>query len=184
MMKIAKTESSAKVVDGKLILSLITAKTPVVWQMDLDQAKASALEVKEGEGENPSFTLALKTPRGSVDTIAEFETKEAAVEGLMAASKALENAQGHIRAVNENDASAVAYVPPATKKSGWKKWIVGILVLIFAWLLYSLLLAQIQPQVMNGPSIQTSTSGPAASAPSARESQGVPVSADDFLSAP
>ena len=39
-------QSSARVVDGKLILSFPHALTPVVWQMDLSQTKASALEVQ------------------------------------------------------------------------------------------------------------------------------------------
>ena len=41
------TQSIANVVDGKLILSLPEAATPVIWQMDLEQAQSCALEVKE-----------------------------------------------------------------------------------------------------------------------------------------
>ena len=50
MLKKDKTKTtSASVVDGKLILSFPHAQTPVLWQMDLTQAKASSLEVTKSE---------------------------------------------------------------------------------------------------------------------------------------
>ena len=43
----AKYTSSAKIVDGILVLSLPDAIHPVVWQMELGQSKSSALEIRE-----------------------------------------------------------------------------------------------------------------------------------------
>ena len=52
-----ETSASANVVDGKLILSLPEAENPVVWQMDLSSAKASALEVKKDEEKDTYNTV-------------------------------------------------------------------------------------------------------------------------------
>ena len=51
-----KNGASANVVDGKLILSFPHAQTPVLWQMDLAQAKASAIEVLKAEKATPSHS--------------------------------------------------------------------------------------------------------------------------------
>ncbi len=174
MLKTAKTENSAKVVDGKLILSLPGAQTPVVWQMDLDQAKSSALEVLD-KGE--ASTLSLKTLSGKITEIASFAARDQAVNALMDASKALENAHGQIR--SGEIAAAGTYTAPK-KKNAFKKWGIGILVLLALWLSFPLLLGAIQPQLLNAPSTAiTSSAAPANN--DARQSQGVPVSADDFL---
>ena len=47
-----KNKTSAKVVEGKLILSCPGAEIPVVWQMDLNEAKACAFEVQCDEKAN------------------------------------------------------------------------------------------------------------------------------------
>ena len=63
LKKMHKNNASASVVDGKLILSFPHAQTPVIWQMDLAEAKASALEVLKAE-KGTDFTLTLKTQKG------------------------------------------------------------------------------------------------------------------------
>ncbi len=175
------SESTARVVDGKLILSLPGAQTPVVWQMDLDQAKASALEVRSDDKKG-LYTLSLKTPRGAADDIADFTSKDEAVDGLLAASAALENAHGQIRpsgGVNMTPSNSNAPQAQPKKSGGWKKWLLALVVLIGLWFLFTLS-ATILPQAP-GTYTGASTEQAAESAQSARESQGVPVSADDFL---
>ena len=71
--------ASAKVVDGKLILSLPDALTPVVWQMDLAHAKASALEVRCNNEAMNAYTLTLKTPKGETIEVAAFDERENAM---------------------------------------------------------------------------------------------------------
>lgn len=181
-----QTHTSAKVVDGKLILSLPDALTPVVWQMDLAHAKASALEVLHNEAMS-AYTLTLKTPKGETIEVAAFDERENAVEGLMAASAALENAHGLIRghetasAHPANDGGSTGKkkktLSPAQKKQKKNRWITSILALVILFILFSIWVSVIPRKVtVGGPapeSIATSTSP--------QESSGVPVSADDFL---
>ena len=94
--KHTENSASAKVVDGKLILSCPDAETPVVWTMDVAKAKASAMEVLK-KGEDGAHSLTLKSAAGEVLEVATFPTRDAALEGLMLTSDALENAQGQIR---------------------------------------------------------------------------------------
>ncbi len=91
---------SAKVVDGMLILSLLDAIQPVVWQMELGQSKSSALEVRPKD--DGTFGLYLKTPRADVQEIAPYATKEKAIRALSAVTRAMERAQGHIRAISDH----------------------------------------------------------------------------------
>lgn len=96
--------SSAKVVDGTLIISLPDAISPVVWRMDFGHAKSSAIEVRDNDGH---YVLILKTPKGDVNDIAPFDSKSKAVNALMAVSKAMEHGQGQIRPVAVQVAQAV-----------------------------------------------------------------------------
>lgn len=89
--------SGARVVDGKLILSFPDAIKPVLWQMDLVSAKASALEVEALQGGQAA--LMLKTPKGEQATVAIFESREAAISALMTVGAALGCAHGQIRGV-------------------------------------------------------------------------------------
>src|SRR5688500_11156310 len=87
--------SSAKVVDGALILSLPDALSPVVWRMDLGHVESSALEVRPQD--NGTYMLTLKTPREDLHNIAPYSSRGPAVKALMAASRALEHGQGRSR---------------------------------------------------------------------------------------
>lgn len=173
-----KSNASASVVDGKLILSFPHALTPVVWQMDITQAKSSALEVLKAE-KDEIYTLTLKTQKGEKVEIASFDSREQAINGLMAASKALEAGHGNMQiAANEDQNITIAR---ASQKKGSKgKWITGIVAAIALFLLFGLWGAT----APSGPqSIRTAagTNPQQSSAPSAAQSAGVPVSADDFL---
>ena len=168
-------KSSAKVVDGKLVLSCPGALNPIVWQMDFAHVKASALEVNENKNDG-SFALKLKTPKGENVQIAPFAKKEEAVQGLMAASKALENAQGKIHAVpTKNTNSQTPHTQtPEKSASSWIPAILGLALLIILLFVWSALSPH-APSSIN----QSVTPGSAAS--SANSTNGVPLSADDFL---
>jgi hypothetical protein len=169
------SNASASIVDGKLILSLPDAITPVVWQMDFSSVKASALEVRQGK--DGTFTLTLKTPKGEALDIAPFAKREQAISGLMAAARALENAQGRIRpgAAGEAPASAV-YTAPAGKSAGGK-WL-GTLVALVVLLILIGIWGSLAPRP---PASAAQNSTIAAPAGNAGEENGVPLSADDFL---
>ncbi len=178
-------KSSARVVDGKLILSLPEALKPIVWQMDLGQAKASALEVSENQ-DHTGYRLLLKTPRGESLDVASFPTRDLALEGLMAASCALENAQGHIWAGGSaaqtpaNDGLSHPHISlrsQVAQNSSQGRWVglflalALIIVLGFIWNSPSTSLTEIAEN--------TDLSTPALSDPA--NNNGVPLSADSFL---
>jgi hypothetical protein len=180
MKSTGKNNSSARVVDGKLILSYPEALTPVVWQMDLAQAKASALEVRETKG---NFSLVLKTAKGETVEVAPFATKDEAVAALMAAARALENAHGQIRpasvAANESNGVALS-MPVRGKSSRLKTGLLGIgliIVLLFIWTS----LAPRPPRSLSSGSPSASSAGSAPQSFGQQEENGVPLSADEFL---
>ncbi len=176
-----KSNASARVVDGKLILSLPGAQTPVVWQMDLTQTKSSALEARH-DTETDIYTLTLKTPRGETIEIAPFTNKELAVEGLMAASNALENAQGQIRSTSAEFPANDQRTPPSPetkKKGGGKKWIIGIISIIAIIVLLNIWASQIPRHPSSLQAQQAASTQPS----NPRQTSGVAISADDFLSA-
>lgn len=175
--------ASARVVDGKLILSLPAANTPVVWQMDLGQAKASALEIRSN-AESGLFTLTLKTPKGETMEIASFNERERSLEGLMAASRALENAHGQIKqSPGANDSAlpvyTTSYIDAETRapKKG-RAWIF-ILVLAALFGLFMFWSSQMPLQV-SAPATGSAGGASSAGAPSP-SMNGVPMSADMFL---
>lgn len=176
----------AKVVDGKLILSLPNATTPVVWQMDLNQASASALEVNDNKKDG--FTLVMKTPKGETIEIAPFAKKEQAIDSLMAASKALSRAHGQINVqaptAATNTATTTHTVITPQRKSGWLKKIgflaLGILI-IFLMMNYLASLSPRAPSGMAPQGFQDDTASETAPAPTAPPASGVAVPADEFL---
>lgn len=177
---------SASVVDGSLIISLPNAVSPVVWRLDLGQARASALEVREKDN---LFTLLLKTPRGDVNDIASFDTKAKAVAALMAVSDAMRHAHGQMKAA-ANDTPTPVYaggsnLPVPVRTAGGGKpprGKGGILAPIAALALIAILLTVIMNMAPaptaalpgGGASTMSGTASPSAET-------GVPLSADDFL---
>ena len=168
--------STAKVIDGILILSLPDAVSPVVWQMELGQSKSSALEIRDTE--SGQFILTLKTPRQDVIDIATYASRDAAIKALMATSAALEKGRGQLKAAPAGTANGYP-VPVVTRqpKSGalcvLKKillWLAGIaasliLLLVVGWLVLAAI------NVIMSPSAGTTASAP----------NGGAVSADEFL---
>ncbi len=168
--------SSAKVVDGTLILSLPDATSPVVWQMDLGQVRASALEVREKEG--GSFVLTLKTPRGDVNDIAPFATRAQAVKALMVAAQALEQGRGQIRPGGiANDDSGASAASPGKKSGRGGKWLAALAGGILLLIIFNVLLGQAPKKTTFGAGGKTEAAGP----DTAQGAVGVPLSADEFL---
>lgn len=182
---ICKKATQAKVVDGKLILSCPNALTPVVWQMDLAGASNSAFEVKIDEAANQAVLTTRKQGAQKVETIAPFAKKEDAVQALMATSRALENAHGHIGAYSAEHAPTggaqpqIVHTHVPAKKGSWGKIAVGILGIIIIFVLFGMI------QSMKNYTPSTSTAGrttaSSGTSSGAASEAGVPMSADDFL---
>ncbi len=170
--------SNISIVDGKLILSLPNAEMPVVWQMDLEQAQSSAFTVQEDK-KKKVFTLVSKTQDNAADEIASFEEKQDAVDALMETSSVLQNAHGQIKPGMRGDkVSAPANSNHDNEKSdkvGAFLALALIIVLGLIWMMSASQSVQLSGNDMG--SLTSSSQTPA----SARESSGVPVSADDFL---
>lgn len=181
--------ASASVVDGTLILSLPDAITPIVWRLDLVHAKASALEVREGD--NATFILALKTPRGDVNEIAKFTSRGRAVAALMSVTRAMEQAHGQIKpAANDGEAYNPTHLPVPVRTRRTKthtaqpangKSLIGgiVALLLIVGLGYTLL--SMGPKQVTALSAASPAAGSSSTAQSASQSAGVAVSADDFL---
>lgn len=168
--------SSARVVDGKLILSCPEAITPVVWQMDLTQAKASALEVREDEKRN-AFILFLKTAKGEAVEVAPFATKAEAVSTLMAAAKAMENAHGKIRPLNMisvNDVGEPTQNVKHKRSSRLGAWLLGFLLIVVLLGVWS----SLGPRPAQISETQSSNTQPSFGG---QDEPGVPLSADEYL---
>lgn len=176
-----ETHPSAKVVDGKLILSFPNALKPVLWQMDFAHVKASALEVDQTkEGKKEIWALNLKTTKGDTVEIAPFETREDAVRGLLAASKALEAASGQINPVANATSSsnpAPHYTGHTTKKRRWPTIVLGLIACFTFFLWYSTIPRPIRDSGLAAPNRTATATTGSSEAPTT----GVPMSADDFL---
>ena len=80
--------STAEVVDGHLVLSLLNAQDPKIWRMDLDKIGTASFEIKkDSEGNNAK--LILKPKKGTAEIIASYGSQEQAMSALSAASQAL-----------------------------------------------------------------------------------------------
>ena len=168
-------ESSAKVVDGNLILSLPDAINPVVWRMELGSVKASALEVKQ-QANDGSFMLSLKTPKGEVHDIAPFQTREQAVRALMRVSVALQGAHGKIAPAVANPTPGTTTIINTTEKDSGSplKWLFMLGAVLLVIFLFAYLSA------VSSQNTDITASGAAPDAP-ADEQSGVPQSADQLL---
>lgn len=170
-----QTAPNVKIVDGKLILSLPDAITPVVWQMDLEKAQSASFTVIENK-DDKNFVLVFKTQEGTRDDIAPFENKQKAVDVLMETSNILQNAHGQIRG------SVPANAAPGKNKSDRLGAILAVALVIVLILIWTLSAAG--PGRIGQGGVSPAASGAASSfgnSVSPRQSSGVPVSADDFL---
>lgn len=176
--------STAKVVDGILILSLPDAVSPVVWQMELGQSKSSALEIRNTD--NGQFILTLKTPRQDVLDIATYANRDSAIKALLVTSAALEKAQGQLKnSANENNPNNYP-VPALTYKSDafsvLKKiimWLAGIAAgIVLLGIVVMLLLSAVRVVLTANSDGASGTVSPSAATGA---TTGGAVSADEFL---
>lgn len=164
--------SNIKIVDGKLILSLPEAETPVVWQMDLEKAQSASFTVLENKKEK-NFALVFKTQEGNADDIATFSKKQSAVDILMETSNALQNAQGQIKS------RATTNINDNNKKSDKLGAILAIALVIVLIIIWSISAAG--PGRLGQGGVDPQSASFSGSDNNPRQSSGVPVSADDFL---
>ena len=165
-----QTQTTARVVDGKLILSLPQAVKPVVWQMELGQAKASALEIQD-DSKTDLYALCLKTPKGETAEIASFENRAQAVNSLMKIAKALQEAHGEIQKPAQGNAPV--YAQPPKKRSALASILLALGLLFTLFLVWS--------TVANLPTDLQAPESASGNAPPAEPQSGVPLSADDYL---
>lgn len=175
-----KHASTAKVVDGSLVLSLPDAVTPVVMRLSLEEAKSAAFTVLEKKDQH---VLTVQLSEKDSREIAPYDEKEKAVKALMAASQALEKgspvAPG---AANQNTGNAGASL------MSFGKWVVALGVLfVLVWVVSSM--SNSLPRAPLPASLQNNENTVAAQQGSdrtpfenPREVTGQAVSADDFLS--
>ena len=175
--------STAKVVDGRLVLSLTDAQKPVVWQFDLSVAKSSAIELREtNSGET---TLILKTAKQDVQDIATYDTSEKAVRALLAISRAMERAQGQMHAPQAGTYPPPAIIPPS--HSNWKSILIKgftniIATLVVLFLIFMGIIWFASSPTNQLPSGEAQSSVENAAPPSIpNAASGTGQSADDFL---
>lgn len=177
-------ESSAKVVDGNLIISLPDALNPIVWRMELGSVKASALEIRPHANDG-TFILSLKTAKGDVHEIAPFTSREIAVRALMRVSNALQGASGKMTApsftgpgvstAQEMPSRPAIYGASGASALKWIVALVGVIIVIFLFAQMSNMAKQYAAGSDSGGQAATNTTG----APTGET--GVPQSADDAL---
>ncbi len=176
-----KKKTTARFINGKLILSCPDALTPVVWQMDLNDVLTSSLEVVTNKA-GDEFTLVLKTPgdennKASTQDVAKFEQKESAIHALDAVSRAFASAQRAPSTGNDN----------YPRKGGAMKWVISTTVIILIIMVGGL--SYISSQIRQSPELmadaaayeqQLANDFTQPSVPASQET-GVAVSADAFL---
>ncbi len=165
-----KYSSTAKVIDGVLILSLPDAVTPVVWQMELGQSKSSALEIRTTS--DNQFLLVLKTPRADALDIATYANRAQAIKALLVVSQAMEKAQGQLKAAAAPHSYPVPVVTarePVAAINFIKKLLRFSAMIIVAIILCAVLLFGVGKLFLGSSSPQTSATSNS------------PISADEFL---
>ena len=182
MFKICKNNTAgAKVVDGKLILSFPNAKTPIVWQMDLSDAKSSAFEVTEDQDNNQSVLISRKQGSTKSDIIAPFSAREDAINALMATSSALENAHGQIQPssytnTEQSTPQTTTIIQTKSQKKTSGGTIIATIIAIAIIIMLFGMLQSLKPR-----SISTGSSSSAGVSSTGTGEAGVPMSADEFL---
>lgn len=168
-------KSNVSIVNGKLIFSLPNAQMPVVWQMDLDNAKSNAFTIQENK-KDKNFALITKSQEGDINEIALFDDKQSAIEVLTEISYALQNAHSNINQT-ENVANTNTYPVNNSKDNKIGAGLAAALVIVLA-LIWIASASRSVNMINNG---STSSAGSSASNLDAKNTSGVAVSADDFL---
>jgi len=87
---LGRYSSSARVKDGRLVMSMPDAETPVVWVMDLNDATTSVLRL---ESDKQGLYVIKKHGGKAAETIAVYRNRQPAVRALSKATRALDNAR-------------------------------------------------------------------------------------------
>ncbi len=201
-------QPSAKIADGRLILSLPDAETPALWMMPLDDATTSVLRLET----DAKGLLILKKHggKGTAETIAVYRDRSRAAAALAAAAAAMEKARNTRPLVGPNAQPVIVNTVPR-----YGKWFIYLVMFWFLLSMLSLdkiilravitpflsddvtaaLQAQQAQQLQQYMQAQQGSAQPAEAqpaqpqvapprAPGAPLPAGVPMSADDFLSNP
>lgn len=162
--------ASAKVADGRLILSLPDAETPVVWALDLKDMDTAVLRVEHDK--QGLYILRKLGGKSGIETIAVYRARDMAVNGLMQATHALASAKTQ-RSID---------IPEGRRKPAMT-WLTYFLI---GWFL--LYLSGFDRVILRAIFAPSSNNTPVAAAPeNTSEAQppvdavGVPLSADAFL---
>lgn len=172
----ASKSSSADVVEGHLVLSLLNAQDPKIWRMALDKIGTASFEIKSTK-DTQETNLILKPTKGTAEIIATFETKDEAIEALSQASEALRGGVSSSKKKILSTPAKQSALPP-TEKSQWGIVLLGILIVIGLYYVMQGLI----PQEGSFPQEDGATTATQTNTPP-QQKTGVPVSADDFLSA-
>lgn len=177
MICLSKNCPSAKLSDGRLVLSLPDAETPAVWIMSLADTVTAVLRL---ETDRQGFFVIKKhgghgAKAGAAETIAVYRDRDAALRAMNCATRAMGNARD------------------GRQNSRFKFWFTRF---VYAWFIISLLMifrvdAMILRAVMSPPAgympipsaeaLQTPQAQQQPQAPQNMDATGVPLSAEDFL---
>lgn len=165
--------TSANVVDGHLVLSLLNAQEPKIWRMDLSKIGSASFEIKQ-ETDGITTKLILKPKKGTAEIIAVFNTQEEAVEALTLAAKAL-HGNGASTTSSKSINPEQKQLPQTSSSSPkWLFVILGLFVVIGLYFYTNNLIPETNIGFEQKSTSRISTSSP-------QETIGIPVSADDFL---
>ena len=166
--------ASAKVADGRLILSLPDAETPVLWVMDLDEAATAVIRLEvDKQGNN---ILKKYGAKAAVETVAVYHRRKDAENALVKASAALENARNTRLRVGPNSQPVI--VRPASLIS---RLFTTFLYIWFVVYLSSALLGMFTGHTIQQPPQNNTTAATTTPDQKDMDAAGVPLSADDFL---
>lgn len=91
-MKSQGSGTIVKIVDGVMVMSLMEARKPLVWRIDVEKINAASLEV-DGDDER-GYTLKLVEAKGGAQDIAIFDKMEDAKAVLTTATHELLHLSG------------------------------------------------------------------------------------------
>lgn len=158
--------TTASVINDTLILTLPDARTPTVWRMALDSASAASFQVLADSG-GDGHTLVMSSPDTEKEVIAHFDSRESAVDALLAASGAMQRieAQSAPATTNQGTMSPHPTPQPATmnlavkRGRGARTFLTAAGAVLIVILLY--MIANTGPERIapDGRNAETSTSG-------------------------
>ncbi|MBU6234653.1 MAG: hypothetical protein KGQ41_02315 [Alphaproteobacteria bacterium] len=164
--------SSAKVADGRLILSMPDAETPVIWVMELDDGASSVIRLEnDKQGNN---ILKKYGGKGAAETVAVYRNRNKAESALAKISCALEKARNSRVHVGPNAQPVI--IRPASLPA---RIFTAFLYLWFIVYLGSSLSGYLTAIEQSAGLIPQNTQAAATIGPV--NETGVPQSADDFL---